>query len=483
MKSDSGIVHGNARLPLAVCLFVALAVRVVLIFLSPGPLRADEFFQYMEPAYHNLTGHGVFTWEWRVGIRSWLLPDIIVEILRAGHVLGLGYSADFVRIVLATGSLTVVAGFVYAGWVTEGRHGAWICGMAAALWPDMVNASFRTLGETVSGNIMALSVMIIYIAMKTRGKRNVGAPILCGFGVLVGLSFAFRFHLAPALLLEVAIVVYLAGLRAVLPVAVGVFLPVCALGIVDYQTLGHPFQSIYKNFQMNVNEGVALRYGSMPVAFYLFALFHFWGGALIPVCWLFWKGMSAHRYMASIPLFILLYYSLISHKEISFIYAAVPLIILVSALALSALARCGRAGPLPLLVGGMAIMEIGVLASSYADEIHRNNRIMVMQAKANRMPDMCGIALVGQDGGWWVSGGYSHMTPGHALYLLTDSTDGNVPQSKYNYVIGGDGYNIFNPGSQKIICKNSVCLYHISSGCEGAPDYTQFSRALAGMNE
>ncbi|MCE2565438.1 hypothetical protein [Komagataeibacter sp. FNDCF1] len=481
MKSDSGIVHTNARLPLAVCLFVALAVRIVLIFLSPGPLRADEFYQYMEPAYHNLTGHGVFTWEWRVGIRSWLLPDIIVEILKFGHALGLGYSADFVRVVLAAGSLAVVAGFVHAGWVTEGRQGAWICGLAAALWPDMVNASFRTLGETVSGNIMALSVLIIYIAMKTRGRRHVGAPILFGFGVLVGLSFAFRFHLAPALLLEVAIVAYLAGPRAMLPVAAGVFLPVCALGIVDYQTLGHPFQSIYKNFQMNVNEGVALRYGSMPVAFYLFGLFHFWGAALIPVCWLFWKGMSAHRYLASVPLFILLYYSLISHKEMSFIYAAVPLIILVSALALSALARCGRAGSLTLLAGGMAIMEMGVLASSYADEIHRNNRIMVMQAKANGMPDMCGIALVGKDGGWWLSGGYSHMKPGHALYLLTDSTDGNVPQSKYNYVIGGDGYDIFNPGSRKIICKNSVCLYHINSGCDGAPDYTQFSRALAGL--
>lgn len=74
---------------------------------------------------------------------------------------------------------------------------------------------------------------------------------------------------------------------------------------------------------------------------------------------------------------------------------------------------------------------------------------MVMQAKANGMPDMCGIALVGKDGGWWLSGGYSHMKPGHALYLLTDSTDGNVPQSKYNYVIGGDGYDIFNPGSRK----------------------------------
>ncbi|QIP34170.1 glycosyltransferase family protein [Komagataeibacter rhaeticus] len=483
MRSCSGTFRETVYLPLAVILFLALAIRILLVFLSPGPLRADEFFQYMEPAYHHITGHGVFTWEWRHGIRSWLLPDMIAGMLKAGHALGLGYSASFVRSVLAVGSLALVAGFVWAGWLTEGLEGAWICGMAAAFWPDMVNASFRTLGETIGGNMLVLSVLVIYIAMKRRGRAHVRAPVLFLSGLLAGCAFAFRFHLAPALLLEVALVVYLAGPRAIVPIAGGLVVPVCVLGIVDYQTLGHPFQSIYKNFQMNVNEGVALRYGSMPMAFYLFGLFHYWGAAFVPVCWLFWKGMRQQQYMASIPLFILLYFSLISHKEMSFIYAAIPIVILVASLALAGLVRSGRVMPLPLVVGGMVVLELGVFASSYADEIHRNNRIMVMQMKAAQMPDMCGMALVGRDGGWWLSGGYSHMKPGHALYLLTSGRDGDVPASQYNYVIGGDGFDIFNPDARKITCKTGVCLYHVNSQCGGTPDYTQFSRALAGMNE
>ncbi|MHC0614392.1 glycosyltransferase family protein [Komagataeibacter oboediens] len=482
MKPYFDKLRGGVILPLVVCVFVALVVRILMIFLSPGPLRADEFFQYMEPAYYKLTGHGVLTWEWQAGIRSWLLPDMIAQILKAGHALGLGYSTIFVRIVFALCSLGLVAGFVYAGWVTEGISGAWICGMSAALWPDMVNDSFRTLGETVSGNIMALSVLIIYIAMKKQGKAHVGFPILFAFGLLTGLSFAFRFHLAPALCLEVMIVVWLTGARSVLPVAAGLLLPVCMLGLVDYQTLGHPFQSIYKNFYLNVNEGVALRYGSMPAVFYPFGLFHLWGAAFLPLCWLFWKGMPEHRYMASIPLFILLYHSMISHKEISFVYAAIPILVLVASFALSKMARSGRAIHLSLLVGSLAIVELGVLASSYADAIHKNNRIMALQVKANKMPDMCGLALVGQDGGWWLSGGYSHMKPNRALYLLSDMTEGDVPSTKYNYVIGGDGYNIFNKDSQKIICKNDVCLYHVNSTCDGAPDYTQFSRTVVRMN-
>ena len=72
---------------------------------------------------------------------------------------------------------------------------------------------------------------------------------------------------------------------------------------------------------------------------------------------------------------------------------------------------------------------------------------------------------------------------GHrALYLLTDTTEGDVPSTKYNYVIGGDGYNIFNKDSQKIICKNDVCLYHVNSTCDGTPDYTEFSRTVIRMN-
>ncbi|HEX6240612.1 MAG TPA: hypothetical protein VFZ61_06960, partial [Polyangiales bacterium] len=37
-------------------------------------IHPDEYFQYLEPAWFHVTGTGLATWEWRDGVRSWVLP-------------------------------------------------------------------------------------------------------------------------------------------------------------------------------------------------------------------------------------------------------------------------------------------------------------------------------------------------------------------------------------------------------------------------
>ena len=48
----------------------------------------DEVLQYIEPAYRLLTGDGIVTWEYRYGMRSWLLPWLLAGPMALGQAVG-----------------------------------------------------------------------------------------------------------------------------------------------------------------------------------------------------------------------------------------------------------------------------------------------------------------------------------------------------------------------------------------------------------
>ena len=68
-------------------LAVALRAMNFSVFAMHHP---DEVLQYLEPAYRLLTGDGIVTWEYRYGMRSWLLPWL----LAGGMALGNAFSTD-----------------------------------------------------------------------------------------------------------------------------------------------------------------------------------------------------------------------------------------------------------------------------------------------------------------------------------------------------------------------------------------------------
>ena len=63
----------NPLLRLAAIFGIGLLLRLLALVYEP-PHHPDEFFQYLEPAWGRLTGASVETWEWRDGVRSWVLP-------------------------------------------------------------------------------------------------------------------------------------------------------------------------------------------------------------------------------------------------------------------------------------------------------------------------------------------------------------------------------------------------------------------------
>ncbi len=85
--------EGGPLLALAVLCAIAFALRFGLALAAPNLHRPDEVFQNLEPAYRMWTGHGVITWEWRVGLRSPLFPGFLAGLIGAGSFWGLARRA------------------------------------------------------------------------------------------------------------------------------------------------------------------------------------------------------------------------------------------------------------------------------------------------------------------------------------------------------------------------------------------------------
>ncbi|MFT8369156.1 MAG: hypothetical protein ABF646_10445, partial [Acetobacter papayae] len=268
--------------PLIWSLIFAFLINSTLLLLFPGVIRPDETFQYMEPAFRLVTGHDVMTWEWRSGIRSWLIPCIIAGLLQLSFFLHLGHSIVFVKFVFATLSLGMVALFVWFGWLRNGVAGAWVCGISAAFWPDIAHASFRTLSETIGGNALVCGALLGEITLDRHRIHAVRSRffLISGTGFLLGLSIAIRFQFAPAAVIAVGFLAWRLRGKNIIPLALGFIVPVILLGIVDGMSLDYPYQSIMENFYENIIQNIAKnKYGTSNPFFYILMLASYWGAA------------------------------------------------------------------------------------------------------------------------------------------------------------------------------------------------------------
>jgi hypothetical protein len=83
---------------------VAVLLRLVPILFVPSMNWGDEVFQTVEPAHRLVYGYGLMTWEFQLGMRSWLLPGTIAGLIELGRMVGNGpeYYLAAIAIVLGT---------------------------------------------------------------------------------------------------------------------------------------------------------------------------------------------------------------------------------------------------------------------------------------------------------------------------------------------------------------------------------------------
>jgi GPI mannosyltransferase 3 len=453
----------------------ALAAFAARFGLALGPAsihRPDEVFQALEPAHRLWSGWGVVSWEWRDGIRSWLFPWFLAGLMTLSGPLGLGPDG-YLPLIAATLSLAsagvVVVGIVL-GWRHSGLAGAVLCGTLCTFWPDLVYFAPRTLAEVQAGNLLVVAAGLASLAPRAEGRCR--AALCLATGALLGLAFCLRFQLAPALLL---VALWAGGRKDLrhrwLPLLLGGVVPLIALGMSDALSWGTPFQSVWKNLYVNLVEQRSEAYGISPPLWFVSEVAHLWGVALLPVLIFFCLGAREAPLMAATAAVVVVSHSAIAHKEISFIYAAVPATMIVAgigtaraALALPRLLRpqsvLALAAVLWLAVAGLT----GGAASSLLRPGGTDNPLAVWAA-ARQRPDLCGLGLYGPDFPWYLTGGYAFLNRPVPIYLLRTPEALAHARPGMNYLVADRQLAGALRDYAAVLCARGYCLMRHDQPC------------------
>jgi len=468
----------EARLWLAGIVCGAFVLRLALALLLPSLERPDEIFENLEPAFRMVTGAGVVTWEWREGIRSPMFPGFIaglIALARAAELGAAAYLAAIAAVFSALSVATVAIGFVL-GWRHSGKAGAIICGGLCAVWPDLVYFGPKPLGEVQAGNLLVIATFLAadLAASVLAPRRGMRAGLV---GLLLGLVFCIRFQLAPVLLLIGIWAGYGDPRRRWLWMIAG-GLPVLALmGLLDKLYWGVWFQSVWGNYIANVGMGISKEFGISPFYWYVTKQMMIWGPAIIPVGLGFMLGLRRAPLLGTVALLVVAEHSAVAHKEISFIYAALPPAIIVTGLGWAEASKwfgarvpAARRVLLPTTVALVVSLSLSTaLGSGFLPNWTRAGGALKAAVVMREDPELCGLGIRSPDTYYWWTGGDVYLGRSVPIYAFATPAGAARVGPAVNYVIGGQGVADGLPGFSVLACWNDksntpTCLARAPQG-------------------
>jgi len=304
---------------------LALAVLLrALNFNAFAMHHPDEVLQYLEPAYRLLTGDGIVTWEYRYGMRGWLLPWLLAGPMALGQAIGGTALAGIIAARIAAaivGLIPVVAGW-HLGRRLSTTHG--IVAMAVmAVWYEQIVFSTHLLTESLATSLFLGAAALV--------SDKEGRPRVMAGGAMLALAVVFRFHYAIA-----------AGVFALLALTndwkrwgwlIAGAVPVLLVsGAVDLAMGQWPFEWIWTNIQLNLVEGRSARFGTQASWFFLQAIWGQWGWLTIAIFVFAMEAGKRYRPLLYAAVFNLAVHSVIGHKEYRFIELTSASLILLAAI-------------------------------------------------------------------------------------------------------------------------------------------------------
>jgi hypothetical protein len=337
---------------LALIVVIAAALRVAACFLD-GPLHPDEYFQYLEPAWWHLTGSGLQTWEWDVGLRSWVLPFYHGAWLYSLRALGVPDGRPLlwslkVHWALLNSALVLVA---YRGAASITRRlspqvarpspaaapgfeggllgAAWVAG-----FPLLVVYSSHTLSELPS-MLCLLAGLVWSMELSEESAPTAPSSELVSIGLigaLVSLGACLRIANAPLALVPALLLLPRRRYRALVALLIGASVPALLFALFDLATWGRFAGSFIRYLKFNLFEGkAASTFGTEPAAFYLRLLRQRLPVTLPLLIAPALLGMRASWPCAVSAALTLGYFSLQPHKEERFIIQVWPLLLIACA--------------------------------------------------------------------------------------------------------------------------------------------------------
>lgn len=475
----------------AACVAGILLVGVVLRIVATLPVsmhHPDEIIQYLEQAHRLVFGYGVVPWEYRYGMRQWLLPLLLSEPMRIGNAI-----APDSNLYLLLPRLTVAAlscAIMVAAWRLGNRvsrlHGL-VALFVTSIWFELVYFAAHTLTEP-----LATATFLSAAAVLLRRQTLSGRALFLG-GALLGLTAILRFHYLPA----IAVLALAAGQwefrERWRPLAGGGLAALACAGLIDLGMGATPFNWIVENFRMNIIDNRAAEFGVSGPFAYVDNLLGQWGLAVVPLILL--AALGARRYPALFwaAMVNLGVHMLIGHKEYRFIFLTVSIFVILAAMGSVDLMERLRKGaprlrdsplltPLALLTGWALLSGSLAASKPMSDRWTGYQGPLVAMKTVGLYPGSCGVALY--RGKTWVAG-YTYLHRAIPIYLpgvlapdSTPATQLAAASPAYNAILAAPmattemprGYRFKGcfGRSTGVRHDGAVCLFVRPGGCDPA---------------
>ena len=307
-------------------LVLAFAVRAAIALCGDFVLHPDEVMQYLEPAHRLVFGNGVTYWEFFYGARAWLVPGVVAGMLKVFDFVGLGEPVWYVggvKLMFCAISLLIPVGmYFFARW-HFGEPSARVALLAGAFWYELVGFAHKPMTEFVA---TALLMVLLALCVRSSADRVRTVWIVA---LVVVLMAAVRVQYAPLALLLLGVFFFRTEKKVQLVVASGVFL--LAVGVFDAITWDSGlFHSYITNIRFNllIDEG---RAGETPIYQFLWWLLLASVGLSALCMVIALRDLRRYGLLFVLIGLVLLIHSVQAHKEYRFVFAVIPLWLVIGA--------------------------------------------------------------------------------------------------------------------------------------------------------
>lgn len=321
-----------------ILLILAIIVYSLTAFFSSGYYHPDEHYQIIEFAQiiNGTNEPKDMAWEYREQIRPTLQPIIAFGVFQLCDTLSIKdayLKAFFLRLLTAFLSLGAIYYFTNScKKIVAPEYWKIFLFLNYFLWfLPFLNVRFSS--ETWSGIFLLFSISLVL--REYRGAINYGL-----IGAILGISFLFRYQIAFSV---AGLVLWLFFIRKEKILNLGIcitsFIIVALIGIaLDSWYYGHGTITLLNYFVANLIDGKAATFGISPWYFYLFFVFRypfFPIGIVFILSFIIVLAKKPKSLIVWIILPFLIGHSIISHKELRFLFPIVNLSSLVLITALS----------------------------------------------------------------------------------------------------------------------------------------------------
>jgi GPI mannosyltransferase 3 len=483
---------------LGLCVAILLP-RAFLAVADQGLIWSDEIFQTLEQGHRLAFGYGLVPWEFRGGVRSWLLPGAIGVVMKALATVGVASGASLaVGLKLGFAALTVAAFYpmLRMAHAMGGAVAALLLGLCAMAFPASLVYGSRALAEVASAPFLSWGLWLLWPWGMGRAGRGTSEPVsgwargwrggagrVLVAGMLLGLAAVLRYQNAILFPIVVIIVAARRSLRVAAWLSVGMILALLLGGLLDWVTWGKPFHALVAYLRFNLVEGGANQWGVAKRGFFLRTMLACNGPALLVLVLGFVAGLRRTWPIALLVLAFLVVHSSVEHKELRFLVPVLPLFLLCATVGLAALlARLPlthgprRATVLGFGLAMLAIFSLRARHVTFADigqlmddaraggptsslvwrAFDERNRLL---GQAGNHADLCGLAAPAMNPYW--TGGYTYLH--RRVPLLFSGAPHDFEAA--NYVLLGAGQTMQDSRYHPVALAGVHALYRRDGTC------------------